>query len=289
MQLDDQVVDDPVAVEINVDAALLLKTLVGIDSYPPVLALLPNIYRIEDRDRVHEVVAAQLTDAGVLLDDGRVHPVVERWLQCLYRPDVELAARIVDTGLDGEPRGMLRMSLVRSGSDHVLAVRNDDHVVLQSVFQQDEDLDILAGAIVSALGSALAASFEPWQVSSAQVSAVATEFGESAEPAELRRAFAELGAPPRTAAILERALNEVFRRAEVLVLEHHDGEYPRPEVCLSVLDTVSGRLVVSPSVAMDGELWSTYQPGDDAAIRSGITALINLLPSRSWFETSRIS
>ncbi|WP_040698619.1 ESX secretion-associated protein EspG, partial [Nocardia vinacea] len=107
--------DDPIAIDLNVDAALLLQRLVGIDSYPPVLALLPTIYRPEDRDRVDAVVGAQLTEAGVL-EDGVVNPVVEQWLRCLYRPDVELVARILDAGSDDEPPAMLRLSLGARGS-----------------------------------------------------------------------------------------------------------------------------------------------------------------------------
>src|SRR6266568_3939450 len=101
---------DPVAIDLNVDAALVLKAMVGIDSYPPVLALLPNIYNIADRDWVHAVVMKELTEVGIV-DDDRVHPVVDHWLQCLYRPDVELVARIVEIGQGGEPQAMLRLSL----------------------------------------------------------------------------------------------------------------------------------------------------------------------------------
>ncbi|NKY54033.1 ESX secretion-associated protein EspG [Nocardia vermiculata] len=273
--------DGPIALELNVDAALLLKELVGIDTYPPVLALMPNVYHLDDRRRVHQAVEAQLAEAGVLVD-GRVHPVVERWLQCLYRPDTEMVARIVDTGRDGEARGMLRMSLVRSGSDHVLAVRNDDQIVVQSIFQEGHNLEILSAAVLSAMGTVPPTTFEPWRVTAAELTALPVETDER------RRAIAELGAEPKTAAVLARALETIVRWAEVLVIEHHDGETPRPQVAMSVVDTSAGRLVVSPAIAMDGEVWSTYLPGDDAALRSGIGALVELLPGRSWFETSRI-
>uniref|UniRef100_UPI002455E55F ESX secretion-associated protein EspG n=1 Tax=Nocardia cyriacigeorgica TaxID=135487 RepID=UPI002455E55F len=146
---------DPVAIDLNVDAALLLKDLVGIDSYPPVLALLPNIYNLEDRDRVRAVVAEQLAEAGILVDD-RVHPAVAQWLRCLDRPDVELVVRIVETGAGGETPGMLRMSLVRTGESHVLALRNDDYVVIQPVFHEGRQLNTVPGAGWGGLGA------NPW-------------------------------------------------------------------------------------------------------------------------------
>ncbi|MBF6224119.1 ESX secretion-associated protein EspG [Nocardia abscessus] len=273
---------DPVAIDLNVDAALLLKEMVGIDSYPPVLALLPNIYRLEDRDRVHAVVTEELTEAGII-DGDSVHPVVEHWLRCLYRPDVELAARILATGADGEPQGMLRFSLVRSGDTHVLALRCDDEVVIQTMFQDRQNLDNVTAALAAALGPAEVLRFTPMTTTVEQLREVPSE------PDERRQALLELGAQPHTAAVLTRAFAEVVRRAEILVIEHQDGVSAQPEVSVSVLDTLSGRLIVTPSRAMDGELWSTFAPGDDAALRSGIGALIDLLPGRSWFDTSRVS
>ena len=52
-------------------------------------------------------------------------------------------------------------------------------------------------------------------------------------------------------------------------------------------DAESGRIVVTPSVALDGERWSTYVPGDGTALHAGLVALVELLPGRSWFGTSR--
>ncbi|MFQ6395120.1 ESX secretion-associated protein EspG [Nocardia sp. KC 131] len=272
---------DPIAIDLNVDAALLLQSMVGIDSYPPVLALLPNIYRIEDRNRVRAVVAKELTEVGIIEGD-RVHPTVEHWLQCLYRPDMELVARILDTGLDGGSKGMLRLSLVRSGDTHVLAVRCDDAVVIQSVFQERKDLESVAAGLVAALGSKEVLRFQP-------LTATSEDFGEvPSDQDERRRALLDLGANPQTASLLSRVLEEVQRRAEILVIEHRDGGSAQTEVGVSVIDTLSGRLIVTPSKAMDGQAWSTYAPGDDTAVRAGIAALIELLPGRSWFDTSRI-
>ncbi|SUA72799.1 ESX-1 secretion-associated protein EspG1 [Nocardia otitidiscaviarum] len=273
---------DPVAVDLNVDAALLLQQLVGIDSYPVVLALMPNIYRVEDRDRVHAVVREQLVEAGVLVGD-RVHPQVAHWLECLYRPDVELAARIIDTGADEVPAGVLRMSLVRRDDVHVLALRYDDHVVIQPVFNETRDLRAVAGALLAALGPCPALEFEP-------VTAEPEEFvgAPSDGAAEWKQRFLELGAVPHTAGVLSRVFEEVLRRAEVVVLEHHDGGTAEAGVCMSVFDTESGRVVATPGVGYDGQQWATFAPGDDATVAAGVAALVEMLPSRSWFDTSRV-
>ncbi|MCU1648212.1 MAG: secretion-associated protein EspG [Nocardia sp.] len=270
----------PVSVDLNVDAALLLLRLVGIDSYPLVLALMPNIFLVADQGRVDAVVAEQLTQLGVL-DDGRVHPTIEHWLRCLYRPDVEMAARVVDTRADGIPETMLRMALVRCGDDHVLALRCDDEVVIQSVHQEDNQLNAVGAALKVALGSCPPARFEPMTATLEQFTEVPSEEDER------RRALTELGATSRTVAVLCRALGEITRRAEVVIIEHHDGATANPELGLVVLDTSAGRIVVTPRLGMDGEVRSTYAPGDDSALRAGVQALVELLPGRSWFGPTR--
>jgi len=272
---------DPVAIDLNVDAALLLKDMAGIDSYPPILGVMPNIFDVDDLERVRAVVRVDLTEAGII-DGDRVHPTVEHWLRCLYRPDVELMALVLTTGLDGEQRDMLHMSLVRRGETHVLAVRCDDEIVIQSVFQQAQQLDSVSAAVISALGPVAALSFQPMTASLSDLAEVSTDQDER------RQALLELGAQPHTAGVLSRALDEVVRRAEVVVVQHQDGVEVKPKYGVSVLDTLSGRIIVTPSVAMDGEVRSTYAPGDDAALHAGIVGLIELMPNRSWFDTSRI-
>ncbi|MGW4843034.1 ESX secretion-associated protein EspG [Nocardia brasiliensis] len=275
--MDEQV---PASIDLNVDAALLLRDMVGIDAYPLVLALMPNIYRIEDRDRVRAVVREQLTEVGVI-DDGRVHPVVVRWLQSLDRPDIELVARIMDTKALAEIPTMLRFSLVRRDEHHVLAVRYDDHVVIQSIFPTGRALDSVAAALNAALGPWPALDFDPLVATMGELNSVPTE------PDQRRQALRELGATARTAAALGRELGAVQRRAEIVMIEHRDGSFAQPELCTNVLDTPGGRIVVVPHRALDGEVWSTYLPGDASAVRAGVEALQELLPSGGWLEATR--
>lgn len=273
---------DPTVVDLNVDAALVLQDLAGIDDYPLVLALLPNIYDEDDHARVYAVVLDELEAAGIV-EDGRVHPVVRQWLHCLDRPDTELVVRVIDNGRGGDDPAMLRMSLVRQGEQHVMAVRCDDHVIIQPVFYEGRSLDTLAAAVVAAVGPCPPLEFEP-------LTATEEQFGEvPSGQTERRQALLELGAHRHTAGVLSRVMDEVVRRAEIVMFEHHDGVQAVPKVSAAVLDTMSGRIVVTPSVAMDGQLWTTYLPGDDAAIGTAVAALVDLLPGRSWFDTTRIS
>ncbi|MEU6584433.1 ESX secretion-associated protein EspG [Nocardia sp. NPDC046763] len=272
--------NDPTAIDLNVDAALLLQDMAGIDSYPDVLVLLPNVFRPEDLDRVRAVVYEQLTRAGII-EDGLVHPAVEHWLRCLYRPDVELVARVADTELYSGPRGMLRFSLVRSGETHVLALRYDDHVVIQPIFPQDNRLDAVADALLAVLGSLPEARFDPLRVDADRFDTVPVD------PVERRSALIELGASPRSAGVLGAAFGTVVRRAEVYMLEHHPGDVPLPDLCVQVLDTQSGRVVVVPQRALDGQARLSVLPGDTANVTAAVRALVDLLPGGSWFDHSR--
>ncbi|MBL1079779.1 ESX secretion-associated protein EspG [Nocardia sp. 2] len=272
--------DEPVVIDIGVDAALALQSLTGIDHYPAVLALVPNIAHPDDQRRVHEVVVHELTQAGVVGTDG-VHPEVEKWLRKLHRPDIELIAHIADLNDNAELTAMLRLSLVRAGNDHVLAVRCDDRVVIQPIFHTGRHLATITAAVLAALGPCPPLGFETMSATFEQFAAV------PGEPEQRRRALLGLGATAHTAAVLTKAMDAIRRRGEIVVIEHHDGETARPEFSLAVLDTPLGRIVVTPSLAMDGGRWSTYTRGDDAAVATGIAALIELLPRRSWFDTTR--
>lgn len=274
------VIGDPVAIDLNVDAALLLQRLVGIDSYPLVLALMPNIASVEDRDRADIIVLRQLGEAGIF-DGDIVHPAVEGWLRCLDRPDIEMDVRIVDTDAAGVPRRMLRMAMVRRRNEHVLAVRCDDHVVIQPVYQQGDQHDSIGAAFCAVLGEHPPARFESTTATAEQLAAIPAEQDERAA------ALIELGASQHAARVLSRGFHKVSRRCEAVMIEHHDGATTDPEHGLIVLDTDVGRVAVTPRAGVDGTVWLTYAPGDDATLYAGVRALVELLPGRNWFGTSR--
>lgn len=280
---------DPVAIDVNVDAALVLKDLVGIDSYPQVLMLRPNIFRVDHREQVHAVVRNQLVDAGIIVRDAdgdevagdRVHPHVAEWLHCLDRPDMEMVVRIVDLGPDRTPLTMLRMSLVRRDDLHVLAVRLEDHLVIQQVYNDTKQLGTISAALLAALGPKPALRFTSFTATQAQL----REVEGTAE--DVRQAFVELGAERHAATVVARALNEPTRRAEVVLGQYSVDGRVQPRISLTVVDSEAGRMVVTPRYGIDDQLWTTYLPGDDAAVHAGIAALVELLPVRSWFDTRR--
>jgi hypothetical protein len=267
---------DPVAIRLNVDAALVLRAAAGIDDYPFVLVLMPNIVDLDNQERVNRAVLEELIRAGIVFEDGEVHPHIAHWLRCLDRPDVELAVRIVETGA---APAVLRMALVRCDQTHVLAVRNDDQLVIQSLFAVPGQLNTLSAAVLAGMGACPPARFGAF---TARWDLVAEATG---TPEEVGRVWRELGADPAAARLLSAA--EVVRAAEIVAYEHHDGLQAQPGLIVQLLDTREGRIVVSPSVSADGAIWLRYAPGDNAEFAGAIAGLMDLLPGGSWFETSR--
>ncbi|RMI29512.1 ESX secretion-associated protein EspG [Nocardia stercoris] len=279
----------PVAIDLSVDGARLLRRLTGIESYPAILEIYPDVYSDADQEWVDEILTENLTEAGILVD-GQVEPVVAQWLSVLDRPDVELAAVIWDPAAEYEVAATLRLSLVRADELHVLAVRFGDELVIQQVFAEDNQLQTVGAALLAALGPCPPLHFDAMRATRTALLELPVD-----DPDEKRRALLELGAAPRTAGVLSRVGSDVVRRAEAVVTRHEDGVVAQPDLelagdpppALQVLDTPEGRIVVYPHVAADSEVWVTYVPGDDAAVHAGIRALAGLIPG-GWFGTRRV-
>jgi hypothetical protein len=272
----------PVAVDLNVDAALVLRSLVGIDGYPAVLALRPNIFDPHDQERVRGVVLERLAHERIV-EGGRVQPTVARWLRCLGRPDIELAGEIFDAEPGRpEPIDHLQMSLVRAGDTHVLAIRHDDQLVIQQLFTGDWPLKTAAAALRAALGPRPPLRFDPLVAPADELTDVPVD-----SPAQARRAYLRLGATRQTASALAALRCEVTRWAGIMMVEHHDGSSTQSAGWAGVFDAPTGRAVMAPTIGVDGQVWSTYAPGDDSAIERALGSLVESLPSGSWTTTRR--
>jgi hypothetical protein len=58
---------------------------------------------------------------------------------------------------------------------------------------------------------------------------------------------------------------------------------------VSIVDAREGRVLVSPSLAFDGEWVSTFAPGTPFAIAGAIKQLTALLPDAGWFSEHRLA
>ncbi|NUS45804.1 MAG: ESX secretion-associated protein EspG [Mycobacteriaceae bacterium] len=267
----------PVAVDLNVDSALLLQRLVGIDRYPANLMLMPTVFDDGEQARVDEYVSRQLTDAGILAD-GVPLPRIAHWLHCLARPDVELTGEVTDARADPhDDKSTLRMALARSGDTHVLALRHGDAVVLQELDAGERPVQAVAAAFAACFGPAPARRFESWSMPAAAFDTLP-----AGSPERFRRALLALGAGHRTAGALATLRTAATRSGGVVMTEHHDGNATRTAGWVGVFDSPHGRTVLAPVRRADGELWCTFLPGDMPALEFALTRLSLLLPSGTW-------
>jgi hypothetical protein len=98
-----------------------------------------------------------------------------------------------------------------------------------------------------------------------------------------------LGIPESARPVVESVFAGPRSYVEIVAGCHRDGQHATTEVGMSIVDTTSGRILVSPSRAFDGEWISTFSPGTPFAIAVAIEALTAGLPDAQWFARQRLS
>jgi hypothetical protein len=271
------------AAHLSVDGALFLMRLLNIDSLPPVLALMDNVYFAADQRVVDDITVPILVAHGFIdPQTGRVEPTVEAWLRVLERPDIEVELRAM------EDNRMRRAVVARRGAEHVLAVRRDEEVVIQGVWSQGNSLE---GAVAAPLWAALRpcaelaapppAEFDTITMTLPQAQALAANPpGDMIR--ELRR---ELRVDPATARLLNEVSRYAGQRAEIVMRESRGIEMVQTPAGVLVADTSMGRVISAvrrsgPAVAV------TFGPGTFARFKTAMADLAGLTPSRDWFAAS---
>lgn len=268
------------AAHLSVDSALFIKRLMGIDSLPPVLALMDNVYYPEDQARVDDETVPLLVEAGLIDIDGVVDPTVASWMRVLERPDIEVTLR----GMQ-EDR-MRRAVVARQGETHVLALRRNDELTIQAVWSTTNSLDdVVATPIWAAMretAEVLApapAEFESVTLPLEQV----TDLAASSTPGDMIRSLrGELGVDVHTAKILNEVSAYSGQRCEIAMRENRGIQTVDTKAGVFVADTSYGR-VLSAVGRQGSRLWVTYGPGTFARFRAAMADLVQLTPSRNWF------
>jgi hypothetical protein len=75
---------------------------------------------------------------------------------------------------------------------------------------------------------------------------------------------------------------------EAVAGQRRDGHEATTDVGLSIVDTVAGRILISPSRGFDGEWISTFRPGTPSAVAAAIEQLTALLPDSQWFTAQKV-
>ena len=278
---------EPNAVELTVDQAWFIAETVGAGTFPWVLAITTPYTDAAERGAFIDRQAAELTRMGMMSVGGAINPAVADWIRVVCFPERWLDLRYVGSGSTVQASGadeLLRGIIARRGEKTVVALRNAQLVTFTAM-----DIDD-ARALVPVLGVGLAqrppAQFDEFSLP-ARVGARADERLRSG--ASLAEVVDYLGIPQSARPMVQAVFTGPRNYVEIVAGCRHDGQHSSTEVGVSIVDTTSGRVLVSPSRAFDGEWISTFRPGTAFAIAIAVEQLTSELPDGHWFAGKRLS
>lgn len=261
-------IDDVVAAELTIDGILVVADKLGLSDFPTSMGIRLNIPQPDLREIVWEQVRRDLTAQGVLDVFGTPHPEVAAMLDTLSRPDRILEGRWWRRDLGGK---MIRFVVCRKGGRHVVAARDNDMLVLQRVAAQVG----LAGMVMTVLGEGSPANVEP-------LTGVAATLANCRTADELTG----YGIPPTSARVYASIISEPESWVELVASERNPGgTVSQVDVAAGVLDSKQGRIVSIPR-RVNGELYGSFLTGTRDNLQRALDALVEFLPSGSWFDKS---
>ncbi|ORB85144.1 ESX secretion-associated protein EspG [Mycobacterium kansasii] len=284
---------EPNAVELTVDNAWFIAESVGAGSFPWVLAITPPYSDAAQRNAFSDRQKDELTGLGLMSPDGTVNAAVADWIKVVCFPDRWLDLRYVGPasaeGTDELLRGFVARRIGAGGKtarkfNTVVALRSAQLITFTAMDIDDPR------ALVPVLGVGLSqrapARFEEFSMPM-RVGARADERLRSGAP--LDEVLDYLGIPASARPVVEAVFSGPRSYVEIVAGCNRDGQHTTTEVGLSIVDTIEGRVLVSPSRAFDGEWVSTFSPGTPFATAVAIEQLIANLPEGQWFSGQRLS
>jgi hypothetical protein len=281
---------EPNAVELTVDHAWFIAETIGAGSFPWVLAITTPYRDAAERVAFMERQKAELVRMGLVSDDGSaggtVNPAVAEWIRVVCFPDRWLDLRYLGPAEGDLLRGVVaqRSTVTGKASKTVVALRSAQLITFTAM-----DIDD-ARALAPVLGVGLAqrppAHFDEFSMPT-RVGARADERLRSGAP--LGEILDYLGIPNSARPVVESVFTGPRSYVEVVAGCNRDGRHTTTEVGMSIVDTVKGRVLVSPSRAFDGEWVSVFSPGNPFAIAVAIEQLTGGLPDAHWFPGQRLA
>lgn len=263
----------PNAVELTAAQAWFVADTIGAGSFPWVLAITPPYSEVAQRASFNAERTAELTALGVLTSDGAVASAVASWVGLICRAEQWLDLRFVSRSGD-----LLRGVVARRGARTVVALRSTDLVTFTEL--EIDHPHALVPVLAAGLSQRQPARFTEFALPAAVGARADQQVRDGAPLAEV---LEFLGIPPSARPVVEAAFDHRRTYVEIVAGEHRDGHRVSTEVGVSIVDTLAGRVLVSPAKAFDGEWVSTFTPGTPFAIAAAVERLTGSLPSGSWF------
>lgn len=263
----------PNAVELTVEQAWFVADTLGAGSFPWVLAITPPYSDLSQRSQFEAERTAELTALGVMDADGTINSVVAQWVRVTTRAEQWLDLRFVSG-----PGDLLRGVIARREGRTVVVLRNA-HLVTFTEMAIDHP-HALVPVLAVGLSGRRPAHFDEFALPAALGARSDQQIRDGVPLAEV---LDFLGIPGSARPVVEAAFSDTRTYVEIVAGEHRDGHRVTTSVGVSIVDTVAGRVLVSPAKAFDGEWVSTFAPGTPFAIAAAVERLTGSLPSGPWF------
>jgi hypothetical protein len=251
-------------------------------SYPWTLAITAPYSDPGERAGFDEKCRAELTEIGIMDEQGHVNPAIasavvtacqpRQWLQWLT---------IIDS--DQILRGVLART---SPPDAVVVLRYAQMVTLTPL--QLSGSESLVPIITAGLpDDQRPAHFEEFFLPMDIGKAIDDRIGRGADIVET---LVELGVPERDAEIMELARTGERITIELTAHEANNGARHGTDVSVNVISTEVGSILVSPPAGEPREGGSSlFAPAESFAVAMAVRDLTDRLPSGTWFPEENFS
>ncbi len=283
----------PNAVELTVEHAWFIAEMIGAGSFPWVLAITSPYRDAAERNAFLDRQKAELTELGLVSEGGVVNPAVAEWIKVVCFPERWLDLRYVgpakDAGVGGGAellRGVVAQRTGVAGKPSITVVALRSAQLITFTVMDIDDPRALVPVLTVGLAQRPPARFDEFSMPT-RVGARADERLRSG--AALAEVLDYLGIPQSARKVVESVFNGPRSYVEIVAGCHRDGRHSTSEVGMSIVDAHEGRVLVSPSLAFDGEWVSTFAPGTSFAIAVALEQLTALLPDAGWFSEYRLA
>lgn len=269
------------AVEVTAAQAWFLADHLRAGSYPWKLAITTPYVDPNERDAFNERCTEDLTAQGIIDDQGQVNATLADSIRtvCQARQWFEWLT-IID-----EDR-ILRAVLARNTPpDAVVAMRYAQMVTFTPMIVDYSEA--LVPIITTGLDDQPPARFTEFSLPMCAGAAIDQRV---AAGADIVSALTELGIPESDAEVMEIARSGERSYVELTAHEATNGARHQTDVCINVINTGIGRILVSPLHDQPGAGGdSVFAPAEPLAIAMALRDLTARLPLRDWFPDESFS
>lgn len=263
--------------------AWFLADRLGAGSYPWKLAITVPFADPAQRNSFNQQCLDELLAQEILDDQGRISPALAESIQVICNPRQWLEwLTIIDQ--DRVLRGVMARS--STSSDRVVVALRYAQMVTFTPLQLTHS-EAVVPIITTGLPDQPPARFDEFMLPMDTGKAIDTRIARGADVVDT---LIDLGVPERDAQVMEVAHTGTWATIELTAHEALNGARHQTDVCVNLLNTDAGRIVVSPPAdepRAGGQ--SVFAPGDAFTLAMAVRDLTARLPAGVWFPEESFS